>query len=352
LSQSIDDSVIGGVRVDSSLTTEEEYAKDFRELVAKFKLGSLPARPDKIFAAVNEHDIDLLLLEELWSSPEFRTWLLEQVGYDAAFHHGFIGAWHSLSADTGESDVVLLVTDPEGRRCAVMIEDKIYASPQPEQSVRYRRRGDDGKKKGYWDRYLTCITAASAYLVATSEAALYDQRISHEAIRLWFETKSASSARANYKVALLTAAIERSRRGYVKLEIEGVTRFLTDYWRIAANEFPELRMPEPAPGGYKSQWVYFGSPAPRRQLVHKLSKGYVDLVLRGQAANLETLRADNRAILGESVALHPASKSAAFRVLVRRIDHRGIAGDQLDQIREGLRAAQRLLALSPTIEIR
>src|SRR5205823_4251015 len=94
--------------------------------------------PDMILSSVSERDVDLLLLKEIWSSPHFRTWLLEQVGYEGARQHGLIAAWHSLSAETGESDLVMLVTDPTGRRCAVMIEDKIYAPPQPRQSERYK----------------------------------------------------------------------------------------------------------------------------------------------------------------------------------------------------------------------
>jgi hypothetical protein len=337
---------------DETLTNGEGPPGDLEKLIAKFKSGTLPAATDTIFTAVSERDVDLLLLEEVWSSVPFRTWLLEQVGYKGAGQHGLIAAWHSLSAETGESDLVMLVTDQTGRRFALMIEDKIYAPPQPRQSERYRERGDDGVKRGYWDSYLTCITAGRAYLEETPETRLYDKHVTHQAIRSWFEAEAGTSKRAEYKVAVLTAAIERSRRGYVKFEVEGVTRFLTDYWKIARNEFPELRMAKPPPGGSKSDWIYFGSPAARRRLVHKLSKGYVDLLLLGEAANLATLKVDNREILGKSIQLQTAGKSAVFRVIVEEIDNRGSAADQGDQIREGLRAALTLLEVSRTIKVR
>jgi hypothetical protein len=340
------------VGTDDTVTNGEETAADLEKLAAMFKSGPLPARADMLFTTVSERDVDLLLLEEICSSPPFRTWLLEQLGFAGARQHGLIAAWHSLSAETGESDLVMLVTNQTGRRSAVMIEDKIYAPPQPTQSERYRERGQDGLLRGYWDSYLTCITAGQTYLAETAETRLYDKQLAHEAIRSWFQARAGTSKRAEYKVAVLTAAIERSRRGYVKLEVESVTRFLTDYWRIASNEFPELRTAKPPPGGSKSDWIYFGSPAARRRLVHKLSRGYVDLVLQGEAVNLAALKVQNREILGKSIQLQAAGKSAVFRVIVREINNRGAASEQSDQIREGLRAAVILLEVSRTVKLR
>ena len=331
----------GGATLDSALD----------RLVNRFRSGPLPAAPDQIFTAVSERDIDLLLLEEIWSSAYFREWLLKSLGFPAERQLGLIGAWHSLSADTGESDLVVLVTDEQGHRCALMIEDKIYAAPQPRQSERYRERGTNGMAKGYWDSYLTCMTAGDTYLATTAEAKNYDRQLSHEAIRSWFQAQAETSERARYKVAVLTAAIEKSRRGYMKLELPEATRFLSGYWRIARDEFPDLGMSEPPPAGPRSQWVFFRSPAPGLQLLHKLSKGWVDLVVQGGAARLEALKAANTDVLSRKVALQAVGKSAVFRVAVREIDNRQPSALQEDRIREGLRAAMTLLELSHTISL-
>jgi hypothetical protein len=129
-----------------------------------------------------------------------------------------------------------------------------------------------------------------------------------------------------------------------------VTRFLLDYWQIATQEFPELNMKKPGIGGDKSGWIYFAPPAPGRKLVHKLEEGYVDLLFGGEAANLDRLRAANMAVFDGPIELETAHKSAAFRIKVRTIDHRGIAEQQRNEIRAGLRGALRLLALSPLIK--
>jgi hypothetical protein len=305
--------------------------------------------PEEIFANVNERDIDLLILEELSASAPFRSWWLRRTRFRNPDQHTFIGAWHSYTTQTGQSDVLLVVENAVGKRYAVMIEDKIYAPPQPRQAERYAERGDAGIRDGLWERYRTCITAAKAYLDTTPEIDLYGVQISHEAIRSWFAA-SPRSARARYKVALLTAAIEQSRRGYVKLEVAAVTEFWREYWRMAMEEFPDLKMKKPGAGGARSRWIFFGRPAPRRRLIHKLDDGCVDLELRGMAGQLSRLRLRNRAILDGSVRLEPAQGSAVFRIQVPRINHQDEASAQVGEIREGLRAAYRLLMLSADVK--
>ena len=83
---------------------------------------------DKLFIeAVSERDIDLLLLEELVSSPVFRKWLVDKVYQDDQPAGQLVGVWHSVSRDSlGESDLVYVEQDEEGRR-AILIENKIDA---------------------------------------------------------------------------------------------------------------------------------------------------------------------------------------------------------------------------------
>src|SRR5947209_4196184 len=106
--------------------------------------------PSRIFATVTERDVDLLILEEFRSSARFRSWWLREVGLPELQRHHFIGAWHAYSTQFGESDVLLVVEDGGGRRYAVMMEDKIYAAPQPRQAERYVERGEQGRAAGLW----------------------------------------------------------------------------------------------------------------------------------------------------------------------------------------------------------
>jgi hypothetical protein len=93
--------------------------------------------PARTFATVTERDIDLLILEELASSTQFRSWWLKQSRIRNPDEHSLVGAWHSYPTQTGQSDVLLVVENAVGKRYALMIEDKIYAPPQPRQAERH-----------------------------------------------------------------------------------------------------------------------------------------------------------------------------------------------------------------------
>jgi hypothetical protein len=304
-------------------------------------------------AFVTERDIDLLLLEELRSSTKFRVWWLTQVGYEKSVQHELIDVRHSVSdASKGESDLILRIRGLDGRRCAVMIEDKVSANPQPQQARRYRERGDYGTPLE-WDRYITVITAPRSYLNTQPEARGYDAQISHEAIRSWFECDSTlEPARAAYKMELLSRSISRRVSIYVPRKDSEVTTFRIGYQEIAAREFADLPLNLPPPeSGSRATWMRFQTGKPGMFLIHKLKDGCVDLELRRQAMNLDSLRQHNRMLLTDGVALLQAGESAAFRIRVPKIDHRGDASAQLPAIREGLEAARQLLAVATEVVI-
>src|SRR2546427_7288272 len=121
-------------------------------------------RPDRYFDSVQEAYIDLLLLEEFWSSSAFRAWWLAQVDFPDPARHDLLDARHSVSDADGESDLVLEVADRSGTRWAVLIEDKVDAAAQPDQASRYRIRGERGVEGGRWDQFVTCIVARQSYL--------------------------------------------------------------------------------------------------------------------------------------------------------------------------------------------
>ena len=83
---------------------------------------------------IRERDLNLLLLEEMYSSAEFRQWIREKVGLpsDARFDCGR----HLVADAFGESDVELDFESESGV-CRVLVEDKIDARFQPDQILRY-----------------------------------------------------------------------------------------------------------------------------------------------------------------------------------------------------------------------
>lgn len=177
-------------------------------------------QPSVHLRGVSERDVDLLVVEELAASAEFRLWFASRVGVSADDTLQDIA--RSVTSSTGESDLELVFGGPGG--CTkVLIEDKIDAILQPRQSERYSERGDGYVHAGSCDRVLTVLVAPDAYSKGLEG---FDARISYEAIREWFASRKVDEPRARYKLQLLEHAIERGAGGW-KLIPNGA---ITDFW--------------------------------------------------------------------------------------------------------------------------
>ncbi len=222
---------------------------------------------------VQERDIDLLLLEELNSSPDFVRWFGQRVGLREA---EFNGAWHSVSNSDGESDLLLRVLVGIAR-VGVYIEDKISASEQPEQDERYHRRGVQGVKDNWFDSYVTCICAPRAYLGSLGPNSKYGYRIEYEEIADWFTQRG--NQRAGWRSAVINAAITQGRKGYIKQENPAVTAFHRAYYERLQRTQPQLQMSRPTAKGSGGTWIILWvSGWPKTvHLNHKLRIGSVEL---------------------------------------------------------------------------
>ncbi|MEO8218141.1 MAG: hypothetical protein ABI718_13765 [Acidobacteriota bacterium] len=97
----------------------------------------LSDRPFSI-SGICERDIDLLLLEEFRSNPEFATWFTSEA---LDIKPGLCsGALKSVTDTWGESDLEVEFRDSSGRTTRLLIENKIAANFQPRQALRYAER--------------------------------------------------------------------------------------------------------------------------------------------------------------------------------------------------------------------
>ena len=233
--------------------------------------------PTTILEAVAERDVDLLILEEVHSSPEFFSWLIEAVLGEHPTTPTLLGAWHSVSdPGYGELDLLLLFHRHAEEKFAFLLENKVDAPAQPGQAERYRQRGQKGTVDGEWGDFKTVIFAPQAYLEGNAEAARYDARISYEAVRDWFRSTEPRSSRTAYRAGIIQQAIDQSRRGYAPKVDARVTKFFHDYWLFASREFPELEMPEPGGKPAQSTWAGFRPKGvgKGRHLWHKMDVGH------------------------------------------------------------------------------
>jgi hypothetical protein len=293
-----------------------------------------------------ERDIDLLILEELHVSEAFRSWFVQRAGIENAKSLRFLWASHSLSRPSlGESDIVLLVDSSDKTKYAFLVEDKIDATPQPDQAERYRQRGEAGVVDGHWDEFRTCIVAPKRYLEAVGDAKRYDVRISYESIRDWFLTEGGGGSRGQYRARLLENAIEQNRRGYIPVPNAEMTAFRNWYYELVMKEFPELRMPKPReviPA--KAGWVrFYPSGLPKGfRLRHKSRHGRVDLEMKGCADRVDQIRTINEGVLDDDMEILQASKSAAISIAISKVDPAAELEGQLGKVMKALAAAVRL----------
>ena len=300
-----------------------------------------------------ERDIDLLLIEEFHVDSSFRSWFYGLVWGTSGQNLTFLGAWHSLThPEYGESDIVVLAEGEEGRKLAILIEDKIDAITQPNQAGRYRIRGDAGIKQDWWHQYRTCIVAPQAYLDGTSEVERYDVRISYESIKQWFETKG-SDHRSKYRAQIIEFAIEQNKRGYQPEPHSGVTQFWFDYWQLSTKEFSGLQMKNPGGKPAGADWARFNPIGLKSAsiVLHKWEDGAVDLTILRAGADIERLKQLNKSLLVDGLSMLTTGESAAIRIEVPKMDRFGEFTPQIDKARAGLLAASRLIELSHRIRL-
>ncbi|MFQ5931532.1 MAG: hypothetical protein ACE5MM_03905 [Nitrospiraceae bacterium] len=291
---------------------------------------------------VVERDIDLLFLEELRVAPDFRDWLTRQLLDDEPQIDEFVGVWHSVSDTSyGESDLIYVVTlvGSDGT-VGILIENKIGAVFQPDQAHRYRKRGEKGKKDGWWDRFVTCLVAPSRYLHG-KHTEIFDREFPYEPIADWFACRS--DDRAKHKEDLLRCAIEQSRTGWQMIPDATVTGFFKSYWKIASAEFPELRMQTPGDLPAKSTWACFNRTGLPKGIVifHKLEKGFVDLSFSATLSS--DLAAAYSEVLEGDMEIHQTNKSSVVRMEVPIVDAYEAFDGQTGNVRTCLEAAKRLL---------
>jgi hypothetical protein len=309
--------------------------------------------PDLKLELVAERDIDLILFEELACGRDLLRFLALRSGLEGDWEFGERGVWHSVSHPTlGESDLVVRVQLSADRRHALLIENKIGATAQPEQAARYRLRGDAGIEKGDWESFSTCIFAPQRYLEGGGDARLYDFSFSYEEIMgPLSRAEGLDAARREHRIMILTQAVEQHRRGYAPLHDERVTDFWRSYWEQVSSLFPELGMKEPGSKPAGSDWVEFRSPMlPAGTSVwHKWATRAVDLQLPLRFDAVEQVSQACASLLGEDMSIAPTGKSCAIRVVVPALDRFKEYQEQSESALRGMKAAFRMTCLSPII---
>ena len=280
--------------------------------------------------AVQERDIDLLLLEEIISNAEFRKWLIELFGLEE--EKIFEGAWHSLTqGGLGESDLAIIYKS-ETNKHLLLLENKINAGMQPDQAKRYKLRGENYKENGECNIFYTVLIAPEVYLDKVVE---FDFKLSYEQISDWFSSQG--GLRFNYKSQILQIAIEKQRRGYRSIPDEDATNFWTDYYNYASINHANLNMVKPpakVPKG--SDFVVFNpiniGVKGTGSFMHKLKAGNIDFQINSAAAKFEEMQLKLKGELLPNMEIVKAKKTLLIRLKMKSIDNTGSFQEQINKI--------------------
>lgn len=306
-----------------------------------------------IIETILERDIDFLLLEELNTNFKFTEWFYQRTSIGNLKINKHFEAYHSVSEEDGESDLILIIRNSHMERFALLIENKIDSPPRFEQGIRYKNRGANGVTHGGWKKFETLIVAPKKYLETGKDIQNYESKISYEEIIEWFKINNLNKYR--FKIEMLKTAISKqNNRTSQKINLK-VTEFLKKYKDEANNIYgQDLSMKDIQGVPSNSNWIYFNNPSigKNKKLIHKAAGGMVDLQINSKANELDKYINQYSNLLNQNYKMEfqITGKSLSLRVRVPTIDLFEEFDNQLMQVKEGHKAAFRLLSLSPLIE--
>lgn len=304
--------------------------------------------PNRVY--IFERDIDLLLLEEFYSSVEFQLWFAAKVVASQQYNvpevsqlH-FVDARHSVVDITDrETDLLITYASKEGQKWQLLLEDKIDAVFQKDQVQSYQKRGEAAKSIDGVSWTTTVLVAPQKYFGGPEQKHGFQARVTYEEIAdEWFVEKSNLGRRGEYKAYILKTAIEKAGTGGSNPVI---MKFCLEYWALADTRLPELKIPKPTQR--TSTWTSIPLPgkAEKATLVHKMGEGKMDLQFNDMALRLDELSQRFAAYLGNGVKVVAAGKSGVLRLEVPPLNVYEPFEDQLDAAYQGLVAALRLIRI-------
>lgn len=295
-----------------------------------------------IFEKVLERDIDLLIINKFISDKKILDLFLNKIN---AHDYKIVSIQHSLmDQEDGESDITVIV-EKNNHRIGLLIEDKIDAIAMPNQRNRYDARGKKGIDSKQYDEFFVYMIAPNDYLKSNSEAKLYENQISYEELRNYFETDQ-------YALSLIDKALEEKKNGYTIIENPNVTLFWEQYYALIRQSFPEVKINEVhGPRGNNACWPELTTYYPNIKIIQKSDRGYLDLTFSkmGSFPNVFHKYLDNK--IENDMSIEKTNKSMVVRIKIPVIDFRGNFESQLDNVKNSLNQSLRLYKLLNTIDI-
>jgi hypothetical protein len=190
-----------------------------------------------------ERDIDLLLVEELFASPDFVAWLLVRASLPAQISCSTVLHSKRRTRSRREIDIFVEAKTASGEDVALLVENKLDATEQPDQAESYREELD--ALAGRFAHRAVLIVCPSAYSAQHPDfTGKFDAIVTYEALAAYFAERTThptpEGARMQFRADLLQQAITKARRGYTPVPNPVIGTFNEKYVALLARLAPEI----------------------------------------------------------------------------------------------------------------
>lgn len=318
-----------------------------------------------------ERDIDLLLVEELFASSNFVAWMLGRAKLPSQVRSWKVLHSKRRTRSRREIDIYLEAETIDGEQVALLVENKLDATEQPDQAESYREELD-----AIADRFLhraVVIVCPQAYAEQHSDfTSKFDACVTYEALAGFFCNRCGlvepEGARMRFRADLIEQAIKKGRRGYIPVPNPVIGTFNENYVRLLEELAPEivpgpsmLKLGNPDESvsmiyDAKRSLAFLDADVRPSRFAHELGKGsetrsnYVAVVFPGWGQALPVLRE----VLERDTAAVGATFSAKVPTKVRPrpglvmswqtepVNNQASFEDQRDVIARGIQTARAL----------
>lgn len=319
-----------------------------------------------------ERDIDLLIVEELHASHDFADWMGRCAGLSTPIVSWDVKHSKRRTRSRREIDIFVEYGHADGTRSALLIENKLDATEQPDQAESYRE--ELVALSDSFAQSAMIIVCPEAYAAQHSDfTGKFDAVISYEVIAAHFrelkaEVGSELVLRYAFRGAILDQAIHKHRRGYTAIPDRVVGDFNARYVALLAEVAPDIRpgnsMLKPANPRESTSMIFDQAASlanvaegirPRR-FAHELGRGserranYVAVTFSGWGVALDAIigRLEADAIeLGASFSAKTPTKirpnpGLLMAVETEPVDNQGDFDAQRDALEDGMAVATEL----------
>lgn len=309
---------------------------------------------------VRERDLDNFLVEELFASADFRTWVVSQVGTNFSVPIGrnvLLQKSPPRERDRRQTDVRIGWFDDDlNLHACLLIESKVTADFQVGQAQAYAAELAALRERLGRTAAAALLVAPAARLATLSHDGSFDGEIAIEQIIEFLEERIAATdhdeivLRLSARIQLLEALCgKRASAGWVGSTIPEKRDFAEAYADLAAEILPGLTVRPSTDGPKAITRIFEGlvlDGLPPATLRHEFGSGtgwkHANILFRGMIHCLEDLRSSGL-FAGTPFSAEDARKSVAIRVRTPAVDPMRPFLDQRDAVEQGLLAIRGLI---------